>query len=117
MQRSRPWRLAAAAVLPMLAILPAAGQGQAGYDYPGGYAGRFDGVEGKGGAGANEAVTIGRARRMSADRRAKARKTGGAGSLAPAAKSHQGYWDVPRFQGGTKVGTQGAKGGLGLQAK
>lgn len=43
-----------------------------------------------------------------------------AGTSSTAAKKKKpqpGYWDYPSFQGGTKVGTQGAKSKRGLQAK
>jgi hypothetical protein len=110
-------RLAVAAILSTVVSMPAASQGSSVYDYPGEYAGRFDGAKQKGGAGASETVTIGGARRLAAGSRVKARKPGGAGSPAPAAKGRQGYWDYPSFQGGTRVGTQGAKGRRKLQAK
>jgi hypothetical protein len=102
-------------MLPTQASLPAAGQGSAGYDYPGTYAGRFDGMEHKGGAKAKTPI-VG-TRGTSASERAKARKMGGERSLAPAAKGRQGYWDIPSFQGGTKVSTQKAKSGRRLKAR
>jgi hypothetical protein len=55
--------LAVAAMLSMTANRPATAQGSGLYDFPGGYAGRFDGVspgaEQKGGIGANETLTVG----------------------------------------------------------
>jgi hypothetical protein len=102
-------------MLPMHVSLPAAGQGSGGYDYPGTYAGRFDGVEDKGGAKANTPI-VG-TRSASASRRTKARKTESGKSLAPTAKGPQRYWDVPSFQGGTKVSTQKAKSPRKLKAK
>jgi hypothetical protein len=115
MRHALLWRLAVVAMLPMQASLRAAGQGSAGYDYPGTYAGRFDGMEDKGGA--KESGPIAGTRSTSAGRRTKARKTESGKSLAPAAKGRQGYWDVPSFQGGTKVSTQKAKSGRRLKAK
>ncbi len=109
------WRLAVVAMLPVQASAPAAGQGSAGYDYPGTYAGRFDGMEDKGGAKA-KAPFVG-TRGTSASGRAKTRKTESGKSLAPTAKGPQRYWDVPSFQGGTKVSTQKAKSPRKLKAK
>jgi hypothetical protein len=108
--------LVAAAMLSGAASLPAVGQGTAGYDYPGEYAGRFDGTTKKPGPGTGEKTTIHGGRSLSVGKRAKKRKTGGGDSLAPGATGSQTYWDVPQFQGGTKVNTQG-KGGRRLQAK
>jgi hypothetical protein len=77
MKRTISWSVAAAAMLSVAAGTPAAAQSGL-YDYPGGYAGRFDGVspgaaKQKGQAGANQTVTVEGKRTISVGAGAKRR--------------------------------------------